>query len=92
MQDFIASLHPDFCLLNKKSVDAEQLVTYEMMVSRFFPLFLEMFFSGELKIFASRNLIQSCKISKIDITHLLLPVGDGGDESHPSHPGLHVLL
>lgn len=29
---------------------------------------------------------------KLDITHLALPLGDGGDESHSSDSGLHVLL
>lgn len=31
-------------------------------------------------------------ITKMDVPHLLVSVGDGGDESHPSDPGLHVLL
>lgn len=31
-------------------------------------------------------------MSKTDVTSLVLPVGDGGDEPDPSHTGLHVLL
>lgn len=75
--------------------DAEQHAKDISLLLRsadFFPQLLEMYSFGELSVFAGGNLIQSCKISEIDVTHVVVPAGDGGDESHPSDPGLHVLL
>lgn len=53
---------------------------------------LEMYSCRGLSVFACRRLIQLCKISKMNVTHLVLPVGDRGDESYPPDSGLHVLL